>query len=68
MTFVFTDHEKQFGWGKARPERLATPGTVVAESQDWIRNGIPTRRSTPLRRQVIDSEKAQLRRISRRAP
>ena len=34
MTFVFTDHEKQFGWGKVSPERLATTWAAVAESQD----------------------------------
>jgi NitT/TauT family transport system substrate-binding protein len=34
MTFVFTDHEKQFGWGKISPERLATTWQAVAESQD----------------------------------
>ena len=34
MTFVFTDHEKQFGWGKISPERLATTWAAVAESQD----------------------------------
>lgn len=34
MTFVFTDHEKQFGWGKTSPERLATTWQAVAESQD----------------------------------
>jgi NitT/TauT family transport system substrate-binding protein len=34
MTFVFTDHEKEFGWGKVSPERLATTWAAVAESQD----------------------------------
>jgi NitT/TauT family transport system substrate-binding protein len=34
MTFVFTDHEKQFGWGKTSPERLATTWQAIAESQD----------------------------------
>jgi NitT/TauT family transport system substrate-binding protein len=34
MTFVFTDHEKQFGWGKISPERLATTWQAIAESQD----------------------------------
>src|SRR3954464_2958564 len=34
MAFVFTDHEKQFGWGKISPERLATTWQAVAESQD----------------------------------
>ena len=34
MTFVFTDHEKQFGWGKVSPERLTTTWEAVAESQE----------------------------------
>ena len=34
MTFVFTDHEKQFGWGKVSPERLATTWQAIAEAQD----------------------------------
>jgi NitT/TauT family transport system substrate-binding protein len=34
MTFVFTDHEKQFGWGKTSPERLVTTWQAIAESQD----------------------------------
>ena len=34
MTFVFTDHEKQFGWGKISPERLATTWQAIAEAQD----------------------------------
>jgi NitT/TauT family transport system substrate-binding protein len=34
MTFVFTDHEKQFGWGKISPERLATTYQAIAEAQD----------------------------------
>lgn len=34
MAFVFTDHEKQFGWGKVSPERLATTWTAIAEAQE----------------------------------
>jgi NitT/TauT family transport system substrate-binding protein len=34
MTFVFTDHEKQFGWGKTSPERLATTWQAIAEAQE----------------------------------
>jgi NitT/TauT family transport system substrate-binding protein len=34
MTFVFTDHEKQFGWGKISPERLATTYQAIAEAQE----------------------------------
>jgi NitT/TauT family transport system substrate-binding protein len=34
MTFVFTDHEKQFGWGNISKERLATTYEAVAEAQD----------------------------------
>ena len=34
MTFVFTDHEKQFGWGNISPERLATTWQAIAEAQD----------------------------------
>jgi NitT/TauT family transport system substrate-binding protein len=34
MTFVFTDHEKQFGFGKVAPERLATTWQAIAEAQD----------------------------------
>src|SRR6202011_4904710 len=33
MSFVYTDHEKQFGWGKPSPERLAFTWQTVAESQ-----------------------------------
>lgn len=33
MTFVFTDHEKKFGWGNISPERLATTWEAVAEAQ-----------------------------------
>jgi NitT/TauT family transport system substrate-binding protein len=33
MTFVFTDHEKQFGWGNISPERLATTWEAIAEAQ-----------------------------------
>ena len=34
MTFVFTDHEKQFGFGRISPERLATTYQAVAEAQE----------------------------------
>jgi NitT/TauT family transport system substrate-binding protein len=34
MTFVYTDHEQKYGWGKESPERLAFSWQVVAESQD----------------------------------
>jgi len=34
MDFVFTDHAKQYGWGKISPERLATTWQAIAESQD----------------------------------
>jgi NitT/TauT family transport system substrate-binding protein len=34
MTFVYTDHEQKYGWGKESPERLAFTWQVVAESQD----------------------------------
>jgi NitT/TauT family transport system substrate-binding protein len=34
MTFVYTDHESQFGWGKESPERLAFTYGVVAEAQE----------------------------------
>jgi NitT/TauT family transport system substrate-binding protein len=34
MSFVYTDHEKQFGWGKQSPERLAFTWQTVAGSQD----------------------------------
>jgi NitT/TauT family transport system substrate-binding protein len=34
LDFVFTDHEKQYGWGKAAPDRLAFTWQVVAESQE----------------------------------
>jgi NitT/TauT family transport system substrate-binding protein len=34
MTFVFTDHEKQFGWGKVSPERLKATYEALAEAQD----------------------------------
>ena len=34
MTFVFTDHEKQFGWGNISQERLATTWQAIAEAQD----------------------------------
>jgi NitT/TauT family transport system substrate-binding protein len=34
MTFVYTDHEAQFGWGKESPERQGFTWSVVAESQE----------------------------------
>jgi NitT/TauT family transport system substrate-binding protein len=34
MSFVFTEHEKQFGWGKTSPERLATTWQAIAEAQE----------------------------------
>ena len=34
MSFVFTDHEKQYGWGKESAERLGFTWKVVAESQE----------------------------------
>ena len=34
MMFVFTDHEKQFGWGNISPERLGTTWQAIAEAQD----------------------------------
>src|ERR1700724_3671391 len=34
MTFVYTDHEQKYGWGKESPERLAFTWQAVAESQD----------------------------------
>lgn len=34
MDFVFTDHEKQFGWGQISPERLATTWQAIAEAQE----------------------------------
>ena len=43
MTFVFTDHEKQFGWGKLSPERLATTWQAIAEAQDLDVKWDPTK-------------------------
>ncbi len=34
MAFVFTEHEKQFGFGQVSPERLKTTWEAVASSQD----------------------------------
>jgi NitT/TauT family transport system substrate-binding protein len=34
MDFVYSDHEKKFGWGKESPERLAVTWQAIAESQD----------------------------------
>lgn len=41
MTFVYTDHEKQFGWGKTSPERLKTTWDAVAESQELDKSWDP---------------------------
>jgi NitT/TauT family transport system substrate-binding protein len=43
MTFVFTDHEKQFGWGRLSPERLATTWQAIAEAQDLDPKWDPTK-------------------------
>jgi len=43
MTFVFTDHEKQFGWGNISPERLATTWQAIAEAQDLDPKWDPTK-------------------------
>ena len=43
MTFVFTDHEKQFGWGNISPERLATTWQAIAEAQDLDVKWDPTK-------------------------
>jgi NitT/TauT family transport system substrate-binding protein len=43
MTFVFTDHEKQFGWGRVSPERLATTWQAIAEAQDLDPKWDPTK-------------------------
>ncbi len=43
MTFVFTDHEKQFGWGKVSAERLATTWQAIAEAQDLDPKWDPTK-------------------------
>jgi NitT/TauT family transport system substrate-binding protein len=34
MTFVYSDHEQKYGWGKESPERLAFTWQAIAESQD----------------------------------
>jgi NitT/TauT family transport system substrate-binding protein len=36
--FVFSDHTKEFGWGKEGPERLKFTWDVVAESQELNKN------------------------------
>src|ERR1043166_1962285 len=33
MTFVYTDHEQKYGWGKESPDRLAFTWQTIAESQ-----------------------------------
>ena len=43
MTFVFTDHEKQFGWGKVSSERLGTTWQAIAEAQDLDKKWDPTK-------------------------
>ena len=43
MNFVFTDHEKQFGWGKISPERLATTWQAIAEAQELDVKWDPTK-------------------------
>ena len=43
MTFVFTDHEKQFGWGRLSPERLAITWQAIAEAQDLDVKWDPTK-------------------------
>src|SRR5262249_58650618 len=32
MTFVYSDHEQKYGWGKESPERLAFTSQTIAES------------------------------------
>ena len=34
MAFVFSDHEKQFGFGQVSPDRLTTTWEAVASSQE----------------------------------
>ena len=34
MDFVYSDHEKQFGFGKESPERLAFTWKAVADAQE----------------------------------
>jgi len=34
MKFVFTDHTKEFGWGKESAERLKFSWETIAASQD----------------------------------
>ena len=34
MSFVFTDHEAKYGFGKESPERLAETFNAVAEAQE----------------------------------
>jgi NitT/TauT family transport system substrate-binding protein len=41
MSFVYTDHSKQFGWGKTSPERLAFTWKAVAESQELDKSWNP---------------------------
>jgi NitT/TauT family transport system substrate-binding protein len=43
MAFVFTDHAKQFGWGKTSPERLATTWQAIAEAQELDQKWDPTK-------------------------
>jgi NitT/TauT family transport system substrate-binding protein len=41
MTFVYSDHEQKYGWGKESPERLAFSWQTLAESQDLDRKWDP---------------------------
>ena len=47
MTFVFTDHEAKYGFGKESPERLAATFDAVAEAQEIPKTWDP--------RQMIDT-------------
>jgi NitT/TauT family transport system substrate-binding protein len=38
MAFVFTDHSKEFGWGKESPERLKFSWDTIAEANDLKRD------------------------------
>ena len=46
MTFVFTDHEKQFGWGISRRSGWRPRGRQSLKPRILMRNGIPPRHST----------------------
>ena len=47
MSFVFTDHEAKYGFGKESPERLAETFNAVAEAQDIDKSWDP--------RQMLDT-------------